>query len=87
MIQNDTLIIKAATVKAALPQQFRLLKWNELVSRGDFIEDGHQGFELWEGPSGFRAGSFVKPTYRRQHHRPAGIGKPESHRPNELAGG
>lgn len=72
MIQTDIFLIKAAAaVKAALPEQFRLLKWNELVSRGDFIEDGHQGFEPWEGPSGFRAGSFVKQIFRRQNRRPA----------------
>jgi hypothetical protein len=47
------------------PENFRLLKWNELVKRGDFVEDGHQGFEPWVGLSGFRADSFVKPIYRR----------------------
>ena len=47
---------------------FRLLKWNELVRRGDFVEDGHQGFEPWEGPSGFRADAFVKPIYRRNNN-------------------
>jgi hypothetical protein len=40
------------------------LKWNELVRRGDFVEDGRDGFELWDGPGGFRAASFVKQIYR-----------------------
>ena len=44
---------------------YRRLKWDELVVRGDFIKDGHQGFELWSGPPGFRADAFVKPIYRR----------------------
>lgn len=51
--------------KAGGPKHFRRLKWNELVSRGDFVADEHQGFEPWEGPGGFRADSFVKPIYRR----------------------
>jgi hypothetical protein len=50
---------------AIASEGFRLLKWNELVKRGDFVEDGHQGFEPWVGPSGFRADAFVKPIYRR----------------------
>lgn len=51
--------------EAAGPGVFRRLKWNELVSQGDFVANGRQGFELWEGPGGFRAHSFVKPIYRR----------------------
>lgn len=47
----------------------RLLKWNEVAVAGDFTTDGGQGFELWDGPSGFQAGSFVRPIYRR-HHQP-----------------
>ena len=46
-------------------ETFRPLKWNEQVKRGDFVEDGHRGFELWEGPSGFRADTFVKTIYRK----------------------
>ena len=52
-----------------LPQRLRRLKWNELVSHGDFIADGHRGFELWDGPTGFRADAFVKPIYRRDKSR------------------
>ena len=43
----------------------RPLKWDEQVKRGDFVEDGRQGFELWEGPSGFRADTFVKTVHRK----------------------
>ena len=57
------------------PISLRPLKWSERVRPGDFVEDGHQGFELWEGPLGFRADSFVKKIYRRIHRRPAPAGK------------
>jgi hypothetical protein len=40
------------------PEGLRRLNWNELVRRGDFVEDGREGFEPWEGPSGFRADAF-----------------------------
>jgi len=48
---------------------FRPLKWNEMVKRGDYIQDGNNGYELWVGPSGFHAGSFVKQIYRRSSRR------------------
>jgi len=54
---------------AEAPKRFRRLKWNELVTHGDFVSDGHQGFELWDGPTGFRADAFVKPIYRREKSR------------------
>lgn len=50
-------------------KRFRRLKWNELVSHGDFISDGNRGFEPWDGPTGFRADAFVKPIYRREKAR------------------
>jgi hypothetical protein len=53
------------TAVAVATDRFRRLKWDEMVRRGDFVEDGRQGFEPWEGPSGFHAGSFVKTIYRR----------------------
>jgi hypothetical protein len=59
---------------AIAPEGFRLLKWNELVRRGDFVEDGHQGFEPWVGPSGFRADAFVKPIYRRNNNHSTSTG-------------
>jgi hypothetical protein len=54
-----------ARAKASVPLRFRRLKWNEVVSRGDFVSDEHRGFEPWEGPGGFRADAFVKTIYRR----------------------
>jgi hypothetical protein len=65
------------TAIAALPECFRRLKWDELVRCGDFVKDGRQGFEPWEGPSGFRADAFVKTIYRREKVRPtARVKKP-----------
>lgn len=63
------------TPPAGDPKRFRRLKWNELVRRGDFVMDGHQGFEPWEGPSGFRADAFVKTIYRKLAHLPSQCGK------------
>jgi hypothetical protein len=62
------------TDPAALPvvlNQLRRLRWNERVQRGDFVADGRQGFELWEGPAGFRADTFVRQTYRLLVRQPA----------------
>jgi hypothetical protein len=50
---------------------FRPLKWNELVRRGDYVEDGNDGFEPWVGPAGFHAGSFIKKIYRKRSRSPA----------------
>ena len=58
-----------APARAAVPKRLRRLKWYELVRLGDFVADEHQGFALWEGPSGFRADAFVKPIYRRDERR------------------
>ena len=58
-----------AAAKAGAPKRFRRLKWNELVSPGDFVADEHRRFEPWEGPSGFRADAFVKPIYRQDESR------------------
>jgi len=52
------------SAKASIPN-FRRLKFNELVRAGDFVADGHRGFERWEGLSGFRADAFVKAIFRR----------------------
>ncbi|HEY5232789.1 MAG TPA: hypothetical protein VIK35_04565 [Verrucomicrobiae bacterium] len=56
---------------AAVPKRLRRLKWNEFVRRGDFVEDGHHGFEPWEGSGGFRADSFIKTIYRKLARQPA----------------
>jgi len=61
---------------AIASEALRPLKWHELVKRGDLVEDGHQGFEPWSGPAGFRADSFVKQIYRRLIRRPSGARKP-----------
>jgi hypothetical protein len=53
-------------------KRLRLLKSNDLASRGDFVPDTSRRFELWEGPTGFRADAFGKPIYRRAERRPAG---------------
>ena len=50
--------------------RLRRLKWNEIAIDGDFTTDGHNGFELWEGPTGFQSGSFIRPIYRR-HDQPS----------------
>ena len=55
-----------ASAKAGVPERFRRLKWNEVVRHGDFIADEHLGLELWEGPGGFQADTFVKTIYRRE---------------------
>ena len=55
-----------------VPKDFRRLKWDEVVSSGDFIANAQQGFDLWEGPSGFRASTFLNPIYRKQPTPPAG---------------
>jgi hypothetical protein len=54
---------------ATAPGSFRRLAWNELVKRGDFVEDGKSGYEPWEGPSGFHADSFIKTIYRKYSPR------------------
>jgi hypothetical protein len=45
--------------------QLRPLQWHERVNRGDFLAAEPGGFEPWEGPTGFRADTFVKQVYRR----------------------
>ena len=61
-----------STAPAVMAKNLRRLEWHEPVRRGDFVEDGHQGFEPWEGPAGFRADAFVKQIYRRLKSLPVG---------------
>jgi hypothetical protein len=63
-------------VPSAAPAWFRRLAWNERVRRGDYVEDGKSGFELWVGPAGFHAGSFIKSIYRKCPPQPGAIQKP-----------
>ena len=55
---------------------FRRLAWNELVKRGDYVEDGKSGFEPWVGPTGFHADSFIKVIYRKYSPRSKAVLKP-----------
>jgi hypothetical protein len=48
-----------APARASVPERFRRLKRNEVVWSGDFVADERLGFELWEAPDVFRAGSFA----------------------------
>jgi hypothetical protein len=65
---NDDHAMKL-NLKAVATKRFRRLKWNERVSLGDFVRNEHRRFELWQGPGGFRADSFVQPIYRRDKSR------------------
>jgi len=56
---------------AIIAGDLRPLRWNERVVRGDFMDDGKDGFEPWEGPAGFQADTFVKQIYRRLPSPPA----------------
>jgi hypothetical protein len=62
--------IDSSTI-AVVPKRLRRLKWNELVRRGDFVEDDRNGFEPWIGPAGFRADAFIKTIYRKLARQPA----------------
>ena len=62
-----------ASAKAGIPKDFRRLQSHEIVTHGDFVVDEQGGFGLWEGPSGFRADSFVKAIYRRGEGRLSAI--------------
>ena len=46
--------------------RFRRVRSHELVIPGDYIKDGEDRYEPWEGPRGFRAASFCKPVYRQK---------------------
>ena len=48
-----------------LLHDLRQLEEHELVTAGDFVAAGEEGFEPWAGPTGFRADAFIKPVYRR----------------------
>ncbi len=50
-------------MKTAASRTLRRVKSDEVVRQGDFVVAGN-GFEPWEGPSGFRANSFLKPIFR-----------------------
>src|SRR5260370_22599119 len=55
-------------------------EWNEVVWSGDFVADERLGFELWEAPDVFRAGSFARPIYQKEEterFRPTSTRKPK----------
>jgi hypothetical protein len=53
---------------------FRRVKWDEVVREGDFVMAG-TGFVPWDGPTGFRADSFLKPIYRTRQSIPTRLEK------------
>lgn len=59
------------TTLAEVLNNFRRLRWDELVTRGDWVVDEQRGFEPWEGPGGFRADAFLNPIYRKKGQRPS----------------
>ena len=58
--------------------RLRRLKLRELVWFGDYIKDPSRGFQLWEGPGGFWAGSFARPVYRLKRTRISRSTSPKS---------
>ena len=69
-----------APARASVPERFRRLKRNEVVWSGDFVADERLGFELWEAPGVFRAGSFARPIYQKEEterFRPTSTRKPK----------
>ena len=68
--------MNASLAPAVTGKHLRPLKWHERVRLGDFVQNNQQGFELWDGPHGFRADAFVKQIYRRLKSRAVRIGKP-----------
>lgn len=53
------------SLRATPRLRFRRLKSHEQVVRGDYLEEGKERYEMWEGPAGFRADSFFKKVYRQ----------------------
>ena len=66
MIANQTRFTPIEVAASfSVPKGFRRLEWDEVVTQGDYLVDEKRGFELWQGPGGFRADTFLKPIYRR----------------------
>ena len=65
-----------AAARADLPEGLRHLQSDELVRRGDLVEDDDRQFRPWEGPNGFQAKSFVKPIYRRSETHSTALKEP-----------
>lgn len=75
MIPDQTNARTSTARARAGTKQFRRLRGDEMVSRGDFIRNDRQEFEPWAGPSGFRADAFVNPIYRQTPARVAAVKK------------
>jgi hypothetical protein len=77
-IQKETATLRRVQTKTAPVAKtyrgFRQLEWNEVVYHGDYVADEHSVLKLWEGLSGFRAGSFVQFIYRKE--TPLGMEEP-----------
>lgn len=69
-----------ASADATPPEGKRRLTFNEVVSRGDYVMNDRAGLELWEGPAGFQAGSFIKAIYRTVCQATAQTSKPKAKR-------
>ncbi|HXI69036.1 MAG TPA: hypothetical protein VNN22_01635 [Verrucomicrobiae bacterium] len=66
MIANQTRsTVTETAASSGVPKGFRRLKWDEVVTSGDYLVDEKRGFVPWQGPGGFRADTFLKPIYRR----------------------
>jgi hypothetical protein len=57
-----------ASTHPSVPQPFRRLKRNELVSPSGFIVDERGGFKPSERPGRFHADALVKQIYRRDEN-------------------
>ena len=57
------------------PTGYRRLKFNELVTVGDYVIGKNEAFEPWDGPRGFQAGSFNQAIYRRDTPRSKAVKK------------
>jgi hypothetical protein len=73
-----------APARASVPERFRRLKRNEVVWSGDFVADERLGFELWEAPDVFRAGSFARPITRRKRPKDSDRSQPENQNKKSL---
>ena len=63
---------KPSSIVANDPTRFRRLAQDELVRRGDLVENEQAELTEWEGPTGFRASSFKRPIYRAIESQPTG---------------
>jgi hypothetical protein len=65
----ETKTTELKPVQPAAPNHFRQVRSQEIVVSGDWVMNKSQELEPWEGPSGFRADSFVMTVYRQESRR------------------